>query len=106
MVNRDSTAYQFGRIVDRLVLIEIGSLLGKRWGRKPIDKSFPEKKIIINNNMFGFRNFTGYTFVGKVGRVAFEFTAGVVEEVTFNITSSALANVAEIPENINFKGSI
>lgn len=53
--------------------------------------------------MFGFRNFTGFSFVGRVGRVAFEFTAGVIEEVTFNITSSAVANAAEIPENINFK---
>jgi hypothetical protein len=27
----------------------------------------------------------------------------LLEEVTFNITSSAVANAAEIPENINFK---
>ena len=53
--------------------------------------------------MFGFRNFTGVSFVGRVGRIAVEFTAGVVEEVIFNITSSAVANSAEIPENINFK---
>ena len=53
--------------------------------------------------MFGFRNFTGFSFVGKVSRVAFEFSAGVIEEITFNITSSAVANAAEIPENINLK---
>ena len=53
--------------------------------------------------MFGFRNFTRYSFVGRVGKVVVEFSAGIVEEVTFNITSSAAANAAEIPENINVK---
>ena len=53
--------------------------------------------------MFGFRNFTGVSFVGKVGKFAFEFSAGIIEEVTLNITSSAAANAAEIPENINFE---
>ena len=53
--------------------------------------------------MFGFRNFTGVSFIGKIGRFGLEFTAGLVEEVTLNITSSAAANAAEIPENINLK---
>lgn len=53
--------------------------------------------------MFGFRNFTGFSFVGRVGKGVFEFSAGIVEEVTFNITGSAVANAAEIPENINLK---
>ena len=51
--------------------------------------------------MFGFRNFTGFSFVEKIGKVGLEFTAGIVEEVTFNITASAAAHAAEIPENIN-----
>ena len=44
MVNRDSPAYQSGRIVGRIFLVGLGYMVGKRWGRKPIDKSFPEKK--------------------------------------------------------------
>ena len=51
--------------------------------------------------MFGFKNFTGVSFVRRVGNFAVEFTAGVIEEVTFNLTSAAAANAAEIPENIN-----
>jgi len=44
MVNRDSPVYKAGRIVGRIILVGLGYILGKRWGRKPIDKSFPEKK--------------------------------------------------------------
>ena len=51
--------------------------------------------------MFGFRNFTGFSFVGKVGTLGLEFTAGMVEEVTFNLTSAAGAHAAEIPTDIN-----
>ena len=51
--------------------------------------------------MFGLRNFTGFSFVGKVGRIGLEFTVGIFEEVTLNITGSAAAHAAEIPENIN-----
>ena len=51
--------------------------------------------------MFGLRNFTGWTFVGKIGKLSIEFTAGVIEEVTFNITASSAANAAEIPKNLN-----
>ena len=29
--------------------------------------------------MFAFKNFTGITFLGKVGRLSMEFTAGIVE---------------------------
>ena len=50
--------------------------------------------------MFGLRNFTGFAFLAKVGNGTIEFAAGIVEEVTFNIT---VANAAEIPENINVK---
>ena len=39
----------------------------------------------------------------KIWRVGLEFTAGIIEEVTFNITRSAAAHAAEIPENINGK---
>lgn len=53
--------------------------------------------------MFGFKNFTGFSFVGKIGKYGFEFTAGMVEEVTLNITGSAAAHAAEIPQNINLK---
>lgn len=51
--------------------------------------------------MFGFRNFTGISFVGKVGKFSIEFAAGVIEEVSFNITASGVANAAEIPETLN-----
>lgn len=44
MVDRDSPAYQAGRVAGRLLLLGLGYILGKRWGRKPMDKSFPEKK--------------------------------------------------------------
>ena len=44
MVNKDSPAYKAGRLVGRAILMGLGYILGKRWGRKPIDKSFPEKK--------------------------------------------------------------
>ena len=39
----------------------------------------------------------------KLGKVGLEFTAGIVKEVTFNITGSAAADATEIPENINIK---
>lgn len=48
--------------------------------------------------MFGFKNFTGISFVGKVGQFGVEFAAEIVEEVTFNVTA---ANAAEIPDNLN-----
>lgn len=44
MVNHDSPVYQAGRLAGRLILIGLGYIIDKRWGRKPIDKSFPEKK--------------------------------------------------------------
>lgn len=53
--------------------------------------------------MFGFRNFTGIAFVGKVGKFGLEVTVGFVEEITFNITTAAAAHGAEIPENVNVK---
>ena len=43
MVNRESLAYQVGRLVGRVILIGLGFIVGKRWVRKPIYKSFPEK---------------------------------------------------------------
>ena len=49
MVNRDSPSYQAGRILGRCILIGLGYMIGKRWGRKPIDKSFPEKKTIVGS---------------------------------------------------------
>lgn len=54
--------------------------------------------------MFGvFWNFRGFTLVGKAGKNVFEFTVGIAEEVSFNLTSIAAANAAEIPETINIK---
>ena len=53
--------------------------------------------------MFGFKNFTGFSFIGKVGKLDLEFTAGIVNEITFNITGSAAAHAAKIPQNINVK---
>jgi hypothetical protein len=43
MVNRESPSCVAGRIVGRLILIGLGYVLGKHWGRKPIDKGFPKK---------------------------------------------------------------
>ena len=50
--------------------------------------------------MFGIRNFT---FIGRAGKWGFEFTVGIIEEVTFNATSSAAAHATEIPQNIDVK---
>ena len=50
--------------------------------------------------MFGLRNFTGVSFVKKIGKWAFEFSAGLVEEITWNVTRPVAVNVAEIPELI------
>ena len=43
MINRNSPAYKAGRFVGRVILLGLGYLAGKHWGRKPIKKSFPEK---------------------------------------------------------------
>ena len=43
MVNRNSKAYRLGRAVGRIILIAVGYVAGKRWGRRPIDQ-FPPKK--------------------------------------------------------------
>ena len=51
--------------------------------------------------MFGLRNFTGFAFMAKVRNGTIEFAAGIIEEVTFNITGSAAAHAAEIPTDIN-----
>lgn len=48
--------------------------------------------------IFGFQNFTGFAFVGRIGNIASEFTFGVVEEITFNITGASAANAVEITE--------
>lgn len=53
--------------------------------------------------MFTFKNFTGISFVGKVSNFVIEFTAGMVEEITFNITTLAPANSAEIFTELNLK---
>ena len=53
--------------------------------------------------MFGSRNFTSFSFIGKIGIRGFEFTVGIIEEVSFNITQAAAAHAAEIPENMNVK---
>ena len=53
--------------------------------------------------MFGFQNFTGLSFVKKVGKFSLEFSAGIIEEITFNVTGSAAAHAAEIPQNMNVK---
>jgi hypothetical protein len=51
--------------------------------------------------MFG-RNFTGLAFITRIGNVTLEFAVGLFEEITLNITTSGVANAAEIPENFNF----
>lgn len=51
--------------------------------------------------MFGFRNFTGVAFISKIGNFSIDFALGVIDEVSFNITSAGAANAAEIPENFN-----
>ena len=43
MVNRNSKAYRFGRVIGQVLIITAGLLVGKRWGRRPIDQ-FPKKK--------------------------------------------------------------
>ena len=55
--------------------------------------------------MFGItnKNFTGFSFIAKIGKTSFEFAAGIVEEVTLNVTGAAAANVIEIPPNMNVK---
>ncbi len=50
MVNRNSWAYSTGKVVGRLVILSLGYLLGKHWGRRPIDKGFPEKRPPKNPN--------------------------------------------------------
>lgn len=42
MVNRNSKAYSFGKFLGRCALVGIGFVLGKRWGRRPID-DFPQR---------------------------------------------------------------
>jgi hypothetical protein len=42
-MDRDSLGYRAGRLAGKLILVGIGFLFGKRWGRKPIKKAFPEK---------------------------------------------------------------
>lgn len=42
-IDRNSPAYRAGRFVGKLILIGVGYVLGKRWGRRPIDKGFPKK---------------------------------------------------------------
>jgi hypothetical protein len=53
--------------------------------------------------MFGYKNFTGFSFIGKIGKFSVEFSAGVVEEVVLNITTGVAVNAAEIPENLNLQ---
>jgi hypothetical protein len=51
MVNRNSIGYSIGRFVGRVTLIVLGYLgyiIGKKYGQKPIDKSFPEKIDKLN----------------------------------------------------------
>lgn len=43
MLNRNSKAYRLDRAVSRIIFLDAGYLLGKRWGRRPIDQ-FPPKK--------------------------------------------------------------
>ena len=53
-------------------------------------------KKIINNNMFGFRNFKVFSFVGKVGWIAFKFTVGVaeiLESKLFDLIAVATSNL-------------
>ena len=42
MPSKNSTAYKIGRVIGRVLMITAGLLVGKRWGRRPIDQ-FPKK---------------------------------------------------------------
>lgn len=55
--------------------------------------------------MFGITNrtFIGFSFITKISKTGLEFAAGIVEEVTFNVTGAAAAHAAEIPPNMNVK---
>jgi|APDOM4702015248_1054824.scaffolds.fasta_scaffold192730_2 hypothetical protein len=44
ILNRNSLAYRTGRLAGKIILLGLGYIVGKRWGRKPIEKGFPEKK--------------------------------------------------------------
>lgn len=44
--------------------------------------------------MFGFKNFTTIAFLRLIGNISIEFTTGMSEEVSMNITNSAAANKA------------
>jgi hypothetical protein len=41
-IDRDSFAYRCGRWAAKAVLIAAGYLVGRRWGRRPIDKFKPK----------------------------------------------------------------
>ena len=51
--------------------------------------------------MFAIKNFTGIAFFTRIGRHSVEFAAGMVEEITLNVTVAGAANAAELPENFN-----
>lgn len=43
MVNKNSYGYRVGHLIGKAILLTAAYFLGKRWGKKPMDKSFPEK---------------------------------------------------------------
>ena len=44
VIDKNSRAYNVGRIVGKIILVIGGYILGKRWSRQPIDRGFPERK--------------------------------------------------------------
>ena len=44
MIDWNSPAYTAGRFIGRIILIGLGYIVRKCWGRRTIDKGFPEKK--------------------------------------------------------------
>lgn len=42
MINKNSHGYRIGRFIGKITLITIGYLMGKSWGRRPIN-DFPKK---------------------------------------------------------------
>ena len=50
MVNRNLWRYSAVKFTAKITLIIIGYLIGKRWGRRPIEKGFSEKRPYKNIN--------------------------------------------------------
>jgi len=43
LIDRNSWAYTFGRVVGKGFILVVGIVIGKRYFQRPIDKGFPNK---------------------------------------------------------------